>query len=321
MRQPKYLSPTSLGMWMQNRRDFYIQYLAENRVPRPPQTTPMAVGSAFDAYVKSFIVQRLNGSVDPAFEFNTIFEAQVEAQNRDVARRDGKYVFDFYQACGALSDIILDLEGAVGKPRFETAIEGFVTGVSGEFGDVPFLGKPDIYFLTKKGARVIFDWKVNGFYSNYNISPKPGYVRLRCYGPDSGKSHAKAMVMEVDGLKIAATHPLCSVDKTWAAQLSIYAWLLGQEVGSKFIVAIDQIACSRDGAGNRVLRVAQHRSQVTEAFQKEVYGNAHKAWYAIQSGHIFDHLSRADSDAQCELIESMLVQKPLTGDDFEDVCR
>lgn len=305
MRMPKYMSPTSLKMWMTDRKQYYLNYLADPRPPKVPQTVPMAVGSAFDAYVKSFMVERINGSVDPAFEFNTIFEAQVEAQNRDLARVDGKTVFDYYQKCGALADILLDLEGAVGRPRFETSIEGFVSEVSIAVGDVPMLGKPDIYFLTKKGGRVIFDWKVNGFYSARPVSPHPGYRRIRTCDAESGRSHPKAMIMDHGGFKISASHPLCSVNKDWAAQLAIYAWLLGEPVGGNFIVAIDQIACGPDGVGGKHLRVAQHRSIVTEAFQRATFEAAHKAWYQLQTGHIFENMTREESDRQCLLLQAM----------------
>ncbi len=300
---PRYMSPTSLKMWMTDRNNYYIQYLAENRTDRPPQTVPMAVGSSFDAYVKSFMVQKLNGSVDPAFEFTTIFEQQVESQNRDLARKDGKAVFDHYTKCGALADIMLDLEGAVGRPRFETSIEGYVDSVSLAVGGVPMLGKPDIYFFTNKGARVIFDWKVNGYYAARPVSPHPGYMRIRTLDAESGRSHPKAMVMSHQGLKISASHPLCGVNKDWAAQLSIYAWLLGEAIGSNFIVAIDQIACGPDGMGGKTMRVAQHRSLVSEQFQKDIFIAAHRAWYQIQSGHIFDDMTREKSDIQCQLLE------------------
>jgi hypothetical protein len=319
VRMPKYMSPTSLKMWMTDRKQYFMNYLADPRPPRPPQTVPMAVGSAFDAYVKSFIVQKLNGSVDPAFEFTTIFETQVETQNRDRALADGKHVFEHYQKCGALQDIIIDLEGAVGRPRFETAIEGFVSSVSIAIGDVPMLGKPDIYFLTKKGGRVIFDWKVNGYYSARAISPSPGYTRIRTLDAESGRSHPKAMVMDHNGLKISASHPLCGVNKDWAAQLAIYAWLLGEDVGSNFIVAIDQIACGPDNVGGKHMRVAQHRSIVSEGFQKATFEAAHKAWYQLQTGHIFDDLSREDSDRQCELLQRM-AEVP-ADPDFDDLFR
>ncbi|MCV5968541.1 hypothetical protein, partial [Lactococcus petauri] len=90
---------------------------------------------------------------------------------------------DAYKLQGALSDIMIDLEGAVGKPRFETSIEGYVTAIAINPNGIPLLGKPDIFFLTKKGATVIFDWKVNGYCSNYNKSPSAGYIRIRTNDP------------------------------------------------------------------------------------------------------------------------------------------
>lgn len=309
MRKPNYLSPTSLKMFYDDRDAFYIQYLADNKTPRPPQTAPMAVGSAFDAYVKSYLVEKLAGK-RPEFEFTTIFEAQVEAHNRDTALIDGKLVFDAYQSQGALADILLDLDGCIGQPRFETAIEGYVSAVSIALGDVPMLGKPDIFFITKTGARVIFDWKVNGFYSNYNVSPKPGYRRIRTADKNNGSPHKAAMVMDHNGVKISVTHPLCTVEQDWAAQLSIYAWLLGEEVGSKFVVAIDQIVCNRDSIRERNFRIAQHRAIVTEKFQRDLFEKAHKAWYAIQNGHVFDNLPLAESQARCATLDAMISAKP-----------
>ena len=305
MRMPKYLSPTSIKMFYGDRDAFYLQYLSNVKTVRPPQTLPMSVGSAFDAFVKSFLVERLVGK-RPEFEMNTIFEQQVEPHNRDQARVDGKLVFDMYNKLGALSDLLLDLEGCVGEPRFETSIEGYVSSVSHAVGDVPLLGKPDIYFITKSGARIIFDWKVNGFYSGYNMSPKPGYIRMRSSdSKENGKVHPKAVVMMDDGMKLSITHPLDTVEQEWAAQLSIYSWLLGQDVGSKFVVAIDQIVCNKDMLGNRVFRIAQHRSRVTTEFQTALFEKANKAWYAIQAEHPFFELSKEENDIRCATLEAI----------------
>lgn len=313
-----YLSPTALKLFYDNRDDYYLQYLSDTKTSRMPQTEPMAVGSAFDAYVKSYLVEKLIGK-QPEFEFNTIFEAQVESQNRDFALEAGKIVFDAYQKQGALADILLDLEGCIGKPRFETAIQGYVSAVSVAIGDVPLLGKPDIFFITKKGARVIFDWKVNGYCSNYNVSPKPGYVRIRTNDKTNGDRHNKATVLEHNGIKIAVTHPLCEVEKDWAAQLSIYAWLLGEEVGAKFITAIDQIACAKDEFGQRKFRIAQHRAIVSEKFQYNLFEKAHKAWYAIQSGHPFDFLTKEQNDLHCKQLDEMANHPP--SQDFMELVR
>ncbi len=315
MRPMKYLSPTSLDIFYSDREKFYIQYLCETRTPREPQTAPMAVGSAFDAYVKSYLVERLIGK-RPEFELDTILTSQVEPHNRDEARRAGKTVFDAYQKQGALSDILLDLEGCIGLPRFETSIEGPIGAVSLAIGAVPFLGKPDIFFIHKKGARIIFDWKVNGYYSINGMAPKAGYVRMRSpIEKENGISHPKAMVMDHQGIKISITHPMDVVDPKWAAQLSIYAWLLGEDIGGKFVVAIDQIACNP----KREFRIAQHRSVVSEAFQQKVFTKAHEAWYAIQNGHIFTDMTKEESDARCKTLDIMMQSPP--DRDFMDLLR
>ncbi len=295
-----------------------MYYLCETRTPRDPQTAPMAVGSAFDAKIKSWLVERLLGK-RPEFEYDTLFIQQVEEQNRDTARAAGEEVFKAYVEQGALNDILLDLEGCIGEPRFEAQLEAPVS-MSGVFGDVPLLGKPDIYFITKLGARIIFDWKVNGYYSAKPVSPKPGYVRQRTKDPrTNGRSHDKAMVMMQDGIKISVMHPLCSVEKTWAAQLSIYAWLLGEPIGSQFIAAIDQIAVAKDSLDTREFRIAQHRSVVTEKFQTDLYLTAHAIWNQIKSGHIFEDKSREDSDKHCRMLDEMADMPPDA--DFDDLMR
>lgn len=255
----------------------------------------MAVGSAFDANVKSVLHKQLVGDNDPRFEFTTLFEAQVETHCRDKALIAGKEVYDAYVAHGALADLVADLEGCVGAPKFESSIQGNVERIGGSFGAVPILGKPDIFFITKNGARVIFDWKVNGYYSK--ASPKPGYVRCL---PERDR-HADCMVMQHQGYNINVQRPLNTVDSEWADQTASYAWLLGEEVGSKFIVAIDQIACNSNK--NHKFRIAQHRSHVSEAHQIDLFERYHKAWYAIQNDHIFDGMTKEESIAKCKTLE------------------
>lgn len=319
MRMPKYLSPTSLKLFYTDRNAYYSTYLADFKTARPPQTQPMAAGSAFDAYVKSFLVERLLGKCPPEFEKETILQMQVEAHNLDWAREHGQIIFNAYHKQGALADILLDLQGAVGRPRFEASVEAPIGNRSISHLDVPLLGKPDIYFINKQGARIIFDWKVNGYCSNYNVSPKPGYVRLRTTDKNNGQQHPSATCLAVNGVKISVSHPLDTVEVDWAAQLSIYAWLLGEEIGANFIVAIDQIACSNDGLFNKVFRIAQHRSIVTEEFQRKVFGALAKAWDIIQSGHIFDDLSRMESDLHCQQLDAMSTAP--VDPDFDSICR
>src|SRR6266404_6874123 len=84
----EYLSPSSIGLFFSDLKEFYMHYLCPEKPPRDPQTAAMACGSAFDAYVKSYLYENLIGK-DPKFEFDTIFQAQVEAQHRDYVLKIG----------------------------------------------------------------------------------------------------------------------------------------------------------------------------------------------------------------------------------------
>ncbi|GAF74341.1 unnamed protein product, partial [marine sediment metagenome] len=187
MRTPKYLSPTSVSLWQQDTELFYSRYLADNKLPRDPQTQPMSIGSSFDAYAKSYLHEKLYGkNVDSRYNLRTLFEEQVSEHNRDWAWEHGKYVFDEYKRAGCFADLLLELGKAVAKPRFEFTI-------SDEISNVPLLGKPDIFFINEEGARVVYDWKVNGYCSKSIKSPAKGYVKLR----PGDKIHRDCHLMKV----------------------------------------------------------------------------------------------------------------------------
>jgi hypothetical protein len=176
MRKVQHLSPSSLSTWLKNQDEFYLQYLAHDRPPRIPQNQPMAIGSAFDAYAKSYLVERLFGSnADPKYSFDALFESQVERQNRDWAREHGRYVFEQYQQSGALADLFTELKSAQGQPRFEFEVKGAVSGyregATRTIGSVVLLGKPDVAFVNKAGVMIVIDWKVNGYCSKNPPSP------------------------------------------------------------------------------------------------------------------------------------------------------
>lgn len=316
MRTPKYLSYSGMSLFFKDPEAFYIRYLTENRPPREPQNAPMSVGSAFDAYVKSHLYGRLVNKGEKQYAFEALFEAQVEPQCRDVARVDGKEVFDFYKKCGALADLILDMEGCIGEPRFETEVTGLV-GITSKVGAVPILGKPDIFFITKTGARIIFDWKVNGFYSNSPPSPKPGYLKIF---PGMGQ-HKDAVPFTHRGFTINSRHPLNMVEKDWAAQLSTYAWVLGEEIGSDFITIVDQVVCNKH---TRQHRIARHACIVQDTYQYKVYEQYHTCWSAIQSGHIFQNMSYDENINKMktlDLLTSNTVASDAVFDDLTSVKR
>lgn len=304
MRQPEYLSPTSISLWQKDAEEFYLRYLSSVRQPRDPQTLPMSIGSAFDAYCKSYLHEKLFGketTKGSEYEKDRIFEAQVEKHNWDWARENGEHVFNEYKKAGCLADLMLDMGKAVAKPRFEFSIKDTIDGV-------PLLGKPDIFFLNEEGARVILDWKVNGYCSKWNTSPAKGFVKLRsrAKGESSGYSkittHKDCCLVKVHGVLINVATHLEDVNSSWADQLSIYSWLLGEAVGSEnVIVGIDQICGNPDK-----LRFASHRLRITPEWQFNLLELAKQIWEIIQSGWIFREVSEEQSVARGELIEDTI---------------
>lgn len=289
-RIPQYLSPSSYGIWCENRHQFYQYYLSPRKLPRDPQTNYMAVGSAFDAYAKAFLHDTFVGDKDEKYAFENLFTAQVEEHNREQARIDGQRIFDVYKSSGALQDLHLKLNTVVGKPRFETEVRGIVEGhregISKRVGAVPLLGKPDLYFSCPDDIRVIADWKVNGYYSKSGASPKPGFVREY----PGFKVHKDCTIKEVGKIRINVARPMNEVDRTWAAQLAIYGWVLGEKVGGQFITMIHQIVCRPTG-----IRVAEHCAYIDKSFQHELYEGLQDAWYRIQEGLIFDDMTAEQS--------------------------
>lgn len=308
MRIPEYMSPTSLRMFYEDIDTYYKNYLSPNRPPRFPQNKAMAAGSAFDAYVKADLYKKIVNKGNPEFDFTTLFEAQVEVHNRDFGYQAGRHIFNFYQEIGSLNDLILELESSLTEPHFESTVRGMIgghrEGMKGTIQAVPFLGKPDVFFINKEGAHVILDWKVNGYVSKFAPSPKPGYVRLREYGC-LARSHDKCNPINFHGVYINSNCYLEEEAPNWADQTTIYSWLCGENVGAPFISAIDQIVCNTKGMTLTYpeLRVAQHKCRISEDYQFALLDKAKIAWEIITSGHIFRDMSLEESEGRCKLLD------------------
>ena len=308
MRTVKYLSPTSISVWEeQGQEAFYLKYLAEDRPEREPQTQPMSVGSAFDAYVKAYLHKTLFDRKDAQFEFETLFETQVEEHNRDWARAAGEHCFKEYTYSGALADLVRILEACPEEPRFEFEVSSIVdehrSGMTGSIGpaEVTYLGKPDAWFITKTGHPMILDWKVNGYCSKSGISPKPGFVNIRGDFEFRGRNgpHKDCTPLLVQGIMINPDQEtFIRVAPEWARQLSVYSWLCGAEVGSDFICGVDQLAL-RSGK----IRVAQHRTKIPRSFQEGVYESGRRIWEAVHSDHVFRDKSFVKSQARAATLE------------------
>lgn len=285
-----YISPTSLALFEQNVEQFYLQYLAEPRRPRFPQTEPMSIGSAFDARVKS----QLQADLGQPHDVVAMLNDQVEEQNREWAIENSVHALSVYMNSGAYKALLNELKNSIIEPRFEFKVMFNLDGV-------PLLGKPDCFYVNEQGARVIPDWKVNGFCSVRGAPPKKGYVK--CWS--TGDSHPKAILMPYKGVTINAAHPMESIDKTWATQLSFYAWSLGEEIGGDFIAQIEQLSCSANESSKAGVDITiyTYRSRIQSDFQFHLVERIKTMWSILQSGWIFRDRNKTASVEHCKRLD------------------
>lgn len=232
----------------------------------------------------------------------TLFETQIAAQHRTFAIAAGERLLAAYRASGAYDALLTLLLDSTTPVRFEF-------GVSKTVGGVPLYGVPDGSF-SADWLEVILDWKVKGYMSA--ASPSKGFLICRdgFEGKPSkrnGLAHPGCTLTELAGLPIS----VCGLEQTnpeYAAQCTIYHWLNGAEPGNEdWLAQIEELVSNKKGQ----IRVATHRARVGREFQLKLLRQAQECWEAITSGHIFQDVSRAESDDRCaRLLRSLNPQVP-----------
>lgn len=327
-KKPEFISPSGLDTWLKNEEEYFLKYLAPEKPPRFPQTQAMSVGSAFDAYIKCYLHRKLFGdnhkhSVE--FQFDALFDKQVETQHRDFAKQAGANCFIAYKASGALIDLLNLLNKSPEEPRFEfteiahAAEHGVyntvkvtesvqkILDVRGLWHDnhVVILGKPDLFFKLTNGISIILDWKVNGYMSGSGKTPTPGYFKqLDGYTPNSknhGSTHKDCIPYEEQGFMYSLHPNIEQKEEGWARQISAYSWICGAEVGSEIIACVDQLAC-KPSYPSPVISIAQHRCPITEAFQLKTYELFQTLWDLAHGDHFFRRMSQTESQQRCEIL-------------------
>jgi len=302
MRTPEHLSHSGFSLWEKNAEEYYIKHLADRRAPHMPQERPASVGSCFDAFAKSALHEALFGKgADPEYSFESLFATQVEPHNRDWVLEEGRHVFQCYQDAGAYQELLDLLLQADEPPRFEFTVRA-------PLGGVPFLGKPDCRFVWR-GVHIVHDWKVNGYCAKSAVSPAKGYMLCRD-GSMNGKwskshntAHKDFVAIDVNGLKVDAGY-MEDFATSWADQLSLYGWGLGEKVGDQNVVlSIHQVACKPMPGGRPWLRFSEYRARVRDSYQHHLMKRLQTAWHHITSGHVLKHLSPEDNNTRCRMLE------------------
>ena len=278
----KYISPTSLSLYLTDKREFYIKYVLRS-YPRIPQTIPMGFGSAFDAYVKAALAEDL-GMDDPSLKLDYLLEVQLEDQVRDACIPVGARLLERYRALGSYANLLKELAVA-GKVDFESTVQA--TCRLGR-KDIPILGKPDLYYWSE-GVLHIYDWKVNGMNSSRTTSPNKGYKLL----VPGYKVHK--------GYNVKAT--LDELNPTWARQILLYGWCLG---AVDVVAGIEQLVGPIDA-----VRCAVYRCGISDAFVLQTIEDCCRLWHEVTTDTVLD----AEEAAELRLSAGAFVQG---GGDNED---
>jgi hypothetical protein len=316
MRKPERLSYSGMNTWEARPDEFYLKYLCERRSPKVPQERPAAVGSAFDAIVKSALHAALNGPrSDPKYDLTALYEAQVEPQNRTWAMPEGLHVFECYKVAGFYDTLLGQLQVSAEPPRFEFTVEAVLNGV-------PFTGKPDCGWVTPGLVRVIHDFKVNGYCGKGTTSPHKSYMLcMDGWIGKQSKSHGtehNAFLAKQHGDITINTSYLEAANAAWADQLSLYAWAMGEPIGGETVLSIHQITAKAMSESRPQLRMSQFRALVAREYQLRLAARLKRCWDAITSGHVFADLSRGDSDARCATLDAAAVGLQTDGSSLEN---
>jgi hypothetical protein len=311
----EYISSSSLSAWEKDPENFYLERIV--RIPKRGQTMPMAVGSAFDVYIKAFLCKKFGIE----FDFKTEFFRSVERPEKKLIQKYGRYVFECYIISGLKGLLERELDGAF-DITMESRVRKDITynGVT-----VPLLGIPDLTFKKHWGVSVqgghlgvissIYDWKVNSFFGK--ASPQAGYLLCkdgwksgRRASPTNGRMHKSAQPLLHGNFEYNAAGIM---NAEWAKQLSMYAWLGGAPVGDKIMAGIEQCVAKQKTekeireTGNEMpwLRFAKFRNVITSDFQLQLWDRIVKMWSHISQDWFFPDLSLEESQKkQAQLMES-----------------
>ena len=303
MRKPLHISPTSFFLWKKDKEEYFKKYLSERRFVRDAQTIHMANGSAFDVFIKNYLLEKLKTESRSYQKESLDFETQVEEQHRDAARIAGMAILKFYTESGALANLLAEIGSSAG---FEFKVTGHIRhsikvipkesalfGLGPEFSII-LNGRPDAFFLSTTGTPIVLDWKVNGWMSSKTTSPKAGYIDLfpeRKVHKDALRTNGYGISYNLNG----------SNDAEWSTQLAIYGWLLGSPVGEPIIGGIEQIV-----GPSTAPRVAKFRFLISKEFQEKLYMELCEMWTIIQSDWIFRELAIDESIARCKALQEQV---------------
>jgi hypothetical protein len=276
-------------MFLEQPNKFYCTRLADEKLPREPQSLAAAAGTIFDINVKLCLIDNrlLKGYIDNAEAVRTIknrfvnfpwyqegkksktlielFEESLEPQNRiDEIYKVGKRLFDAYFNSPLIRSNYFDIED---KNIFELKVK-----IGGVEHVVPIYTVIDCVLQGKDYGLFPMDLKVSGYSSG--ASPKPKYSGSWDELGNSLGAH-KNYVNDIS---------FELIDEAWATQGCTYGWSLGRKLFEPFPFHIHGVYMGIPKQdGSRSIKVCEYKGIITEEFQKLTALKYITAWNTINA--------------------------------------
>ena len=280
----------------------------------------MAVGSAFDAYVKAALNYVLYGTaVSPKFEFGEIFESQVEPQNRDFALKAGKHVFRAYKLTGLSTNCFLCSDNPSSRRDSSSRSMGHCRCSLHRKAGLPlrarlWAGSDPLHpGLESSGLLLeVCCQPVEGLYA------LPGRLPEREAEQESHNTeHTNFLEYNHRGLTVNAGYMEHCNDE-YADQLCLYGWLLGEKPSDENVVGMIEEIVSKPANPTPLLRVANHRARVKADYQQKLLERVGRCWQAITTGNVFPDLTPEENTGRREVLEDMAVSLGKTAGAYDD---
>lgn len=239
----------------------------------------MAVGSAFDSFVKAELAHLLGKHSEQKVLLAQLLKT-VDDRNSDCIIV-GKKLFEEYNYQGCVRRLMDDGLTDIELESQRDILGKEVQGTEKTIGAVPVFCKPDAkmvfarrqIYTTKvffdAGIEAPIDWKVTGAFSQSGGSPKPGYLRSYKNGCDNGRHERYGI-------------PLEDIDQYWATQLTFYNWVLNNTEGP-LPAAIEQVVVAPDS-----VRFVSYRTYISHEYANGIRHRLVDFWERLHSGQIKD---------------------------------
>lgn len=244
---PEYLSPSTFMIAEDCELSAYI--LKWCGIPQSRyQTRPMAMGSAFDSFIKAEIAKKMGKT-----KSSTFLAKLLENVSIPEIIPAGKKLAEQYIDSGCLNRLLDD-----GLEDIEIDFKKV------EIFGIPVYCRLDAFMFDLRPV----DFKVNGFESSSGGSIKPGYFRRIRDGHDSGYHRDQGCPME-------------TIDRKWAVQLAFYWWVLHhtEDISGPVSGRIEQV-CIKPYKTEFV----SYDAPVSTTFSIELKANIQSLWYRVLKG-------------------------------------